>query len=101
MCNWSYGQNIHVYPEACTTDLRVSGRADYKPVFVSSCARMHTHTHTLTRSHTHTHCSLKVLSWLNVFNAELSPKMYWRGPRSQEEGVKRETTSVATLSPPE
>ena len=26
------------------------------------------------------------LVWLNLFNAEFSPKRYWRGPRSQELG---------------
>ena len=26
--------------------------------------------------------------WLNVFNAELSPKRYWRGPRSPEVGKR-------------
>ena len=29
------------------------------------------------------------LIWLNVFNADVSPKRYWLGPRSQE-GVGRE-----------
>ena len=39
--------------------------------------------------------------WLNLFNAELSPKRYWRGPRSQEMGGEKETVSSVTLSPPE
>ena len=26
------------------------------------------------------------MGWLNLFNAELSPKRFWRGPRSQEVG---------------
>ena len=29
--------------------------------------------------------------WLNWFNAELSPKTHWRGPRSQKVEGKRET----------
>ena len=40
--------------------------------------------------------------WLNVFNAELSPKRYWRGPGSQE--VREEgdlTMPNNTLSPAE
>ena len=32
--------------------------------------------------------------WLNVFNAELTPKMYWRGPRSQEAGRWEEVGEV-------
>ena len=38
--------------------------------------------------------------WLNVFNAELSPKRYWRGPRSQEVGEEGDYIPNATLSPP-
>ena len=30
--------------------------------------------------------------WLNVFNAELSPKRYWRGPRSQEVGEEGDSS---------
>ena len=33
------------------------------------------------------------LGWLNLLNAELSPRRYWRGPGSQEFGVKREKTT--------
>ena len=35
------------------------------------------------------------LGWLNLFNAELSPKRYWRGPRSRGWG-KRETVPNTT-----
>ena len=49
-----------------------------------------------------------LVGWLNVFNAELSPKRYRRGPRSQEVGeegmeVGEEGDYIpnATLSPPE
>ena len=30
------------------------------------------------------------VGWLNVFDAELSPKRFWRGKRSQEVGEERE-----------
>ena len=30
--------------------------------------------------------SKQIPGWLNLFNAELSPKRYWREPRSQEVG---------------
>ena len=33
------------------------------------------------------------VGWLNVFDAELSPKRFWRGKRSQEVGEERETNS--------
>ena len=53
-----------------------------------------------------------VFGLVNWFNAELSPKRYWRGPRSQEVGGggggggggrewKREIIPNDTLSPPE
>ena len=29
---------------------------------------------------------LRLAGWLNLFNAELSPKRYWRGPKSQALG---------------
>ena len=32
--------------------------------------------------------------WLNLFNAELSPKTHWRGPRSQKVEGNRETMSL-------
>ena len=40
------------------------------------------------------------LVWLNEFNAELSLKRYWQGPRSQEVGEEGGCTKL-TLSPPE
>ena len=30
--------------------------------------------------------------WCNLFNAELSPKKFWRGPRSQETGKEGDCT---------
>ena len=33
-----------------------------------------------------------VFSWLNLFNAELRPKKYWRGLRSHELGEERDCT---------
>ena len=32
--------------------------------------------------------------WLNLFNAELSPKRYWWGPRSQEVGEEGDYTQL-------
>ena len=40
---------------------------------------------------------LRQRHWWNQFNAKLSPKRYWRGPRSQ----KVETISNTALSPPQ
>ena len=43
-----------------------------------------------------------IAGWLDLFNAELSPKRYWRGPKSQETGeLDKEIMPNATLSPPE
>ena len=39
-----------------------------------------------------------LLSW---FNAELSQKMYWLGPKSQEVEERVGTIPIATLLPPE
>ena len=42
------------------------------------------------------------VGWLNWFNAESSLKRYWRGPRSEEVGVRRRLyLTLYTLSPPE
>ena len=39
------------------------------------------------------------LVWLNLSNPELSPKRFWRGPRSQEVGEEGDYIPNATLSP--
>ena len=44
--------------------------------------------------------SFGLFGWLNWFNAELSPKRYWRD-RDRRRWGKRETMPNATLSPPE
>ena len=36
--------------------------------------------------------------WLNGFNTELSPKRYWRGPRSQEVGEEEDYTYAAKVT---
>ena len=36
--------------------------------------------------------TIEWFGWLNAFNAELSPKRYWCGPRSQEEGQEGDCT---------
>ena len=41
-----------------------------------------------------------LISWLTLFNAKLSPRRYWWGPRSQM-GKEEVTTLHNTLSPPE
>ena len=44
---------------------------------------------------------LPQVNWLNVFNAELSPKRCWREPRSQKMGVGGLYLMLSTQSPPE
>ena len=39
-----------------------------------------------------------MVSWLNWFNAELSPKKYWWGPRSQEVGEEGGYTKRYTVT---
>ena len=34
----------------------------------------------------------ELVGWMNWFNAELSPKRYWRGPMSQEVGEEGDCT---------
>ena len=41
-----------------------------------------------------------LVGWLDLFSAELSPKRYWRGPRSQEVGEEGDCTKL-TLPPAE
>ena len=38
------------------------------------------------------------LVWLNWFDAELSPKKYWRGPKSQEMRVQGDYTQHETVT---
>ena len=38
------------------------------------------------------------IGWLKGFNAELSPKRYWRGPRSQEVGEEGDYSKSYTVT---
>ena len=46
----------------------------------------------LQRRYSHLSSANSIIGWLNVFNAELSPKRYWRGLRSQEVGKEGDYT---------
>ena len=56
-----------------------------KCVLHSSTQSLFRHENGLSRCYT---------GWLNLFNAELSPKRYWRGPRSQELGEEGDYTKL-------
>ena len=47
---------------------------------------------------TPTSFGLQLVGWLNLFNAELSLKRYWRAPRSQELGEEGDYTYRYTVT---